>query len=141
MPARVLASVAGLALTHTVGKAVMTGLFTSRQAVPAHAEMRGPGGSAQVLRLVWQEMTSLRCYACDHRDDAVNRGLDDPAATLWMVMLAVQSLPYLATILTACISAPPTAAHPPRVPPWSQHQQPQTPSCPKRRERTKRRDL
>jgi hypothetical protein len=37
-----VASVAGLSLTHTVGKAVWTGLFTSGQAVPAHAKMRRP---------------------------------------------------------------------------------------------------
>jgi hypothetical protein len=33
------------------------------------------------------------------------RGFDDPAATLWIVMLMIQSLPYLATVLTACLSA------------------------------------
>ena len=38
-----MASVAGLSLTHTVGKAVWTGLFTSRQAFPAHAQMRRSG--------------------------------------------------------------------------------------------------
>ena len=34
-----------------------------------------------------------------------DRGFDDPAATLWMTMLAIQSLPYLATVVTAGISA------------------------------------
>ena len=31
--------------------------------------------------------------------------IDDPAIQLWMVMIGVQSLPYLATIVTAAISA------------------------------------
>jgi hypothetical protein len=30
-----------------------------------------------------------------------DRGFDDPAATLWMTMLAIQSLPYVATVTTA----------------------------------------
>jgi hypothetical protein len=34
-----------------------------------------------------------------------NRGLEDPAAMLWTVMLMVQSLPYAATVAVAWISA------------------------------------
>jgi len=34
-----------------------------------------------------------------------DRGIQDPAVSLWMVMLGVQSLPYLATMVTARISA------------------------------------
>ena len=34
-----------------------------------------------------------------------DRGFDDPSIQLWMVMLGVQSLPYVATIVTAAISA------------------------------------
>ena len=34
-----------------------------------------------------------------------DRGFQDPAVTLWMVMLGVQCLPYLATMVTAWISA------------------------------------
>jgi hypothetical protein len=34
-----------------------------------------------------------------------DRGFVDPAVSLWMVMLGVQSLPYAATFVTATISA------------------------------------
>ena len=34
-----------------------------------------------------------------------DRGFEDPAVSLWMVMLGVQSLPYAATFVTATISA------------------------------------
>ena len=30
-----------------------------------------------------------------------DRGFEDPAAVLWMTMLAIQSLPYAATVVTA----------------------------------------
>jgi len=34
-----------------------------------------------------------------------DRGFQDPAVMLWMVMLGVQALPYAATMVTARISA------------------------------------
>ena len=34
-----------------------------------------------------------------------DRGFSDPAVSLWMVMLGVQSIPYAATFATATISA------------------------------------
>jgi hypothetical protein len=36
---------------------------------------------------------------------ASSGNIDDPSIQLWMVMIGVQSLPYLATIITAAISA------------------------------------
>jgi len=34
-----------------------------------------------------------------------DRGFQDPAVTMWMVMLGIQALPYAATLITAKISA------------------------------------
>ena len=34
-----------------------------------------------------------------------DRGFEDPAVSLWMVMLGVQCLPYVATLFTATVSA------------------------------------
>jgi hypothetical protein len=34
-----------------------------------------------------------------------SRGFDDPAVILWMVMLAIQTMPYAATTVTAVLSA------------------------------------
>jgi cellulose synthase/poly-beta-1,6-N-acetylglucosamine synthase-like glycosyltransferase len=101
----VLASTAGLALTHTVGKAVITGLFTSGKPFLRTPKCQNPAELREVLHLVWQEMSLLALLTLAIIAMMLARGLDDPAATLWMFMLAVQSLPYLATILTACISA------------------------------------
>ena len=36
---------------------------------------------------------------------AFDRGFEDPAVSMWMVMLGVQSLPYAATFFTATVSA------------------------------------
>lgn len=101
----VLASTAGLALTHTVGKAVLAGLFTSRKPFLRTPKCQNPAELKEALRLVWQELTLFGCCALAVLAMVLVRGFDDPAATLWMTMLAIQSLPYAATFITACVSA------------------------------------
>jgi hypothetical protein len=59
----------------------------------------------QVLRVVWQEAALLILLILAMISMGFDRGFQDPAVSLWMVMLAVQSLPYLATMVTARISA------------------------------------
>jgi len=101
----VIASIAGLALTHTVGKAVIAGVFTSHKPFLRTPKCQDPAMLSQVLRQTWQEVTllSLCCLALVAM--VFDRGFDDPAAMLWMVMLAIQSMPYAATVITAILSA------------------------------------
>ena len=101
----VLASTAGLALTHTVGKAVIAGLFTSKKPFLRTPKCENPAELRDALRLVWQELTLLGLCAVAVLAMVATRGFDDPAATLWMTMLSIQSLPYVATLITACVSA------------------------------------
>jgi hypothetical protein len=101
----VVASVAGLALTHTVGKAVWTGLFTSGKPFLRTPKCADSASFTQVLRVVWQEAGLLVLLWLAMASMGLDRGFIDPAVTLWMVMLGIQSLPYLATMVTAKISA------------------------------------
>jgi exo-beta-1,3-glucanase (GH17 family)/cellulose synthase/poly-beta-1,6-N-acetylglucosamine synthase-like glycosyltransferase len=118
----VMASVAGLALTHTVGKAVWSGVFTSGTPFLRTPKCADEAMLSQALRSVWQETTLFGfCLLAIISVIATGR-YDDPAALLWIVMLAVQSLPYAATVATAAVSArglakdrtlPPVPAEPP----------------------------
>ncbi|HEY2071792.1 MAG TPA: glycosyltransferase family 2 protein [Rhizomicrobium sp.] len=101
----VIASTAGLALTHTVGKAVLAGLFTANKPFLRTPKCENPAALGQVLKLAWQESTLLGLLWLAAFSMLFNRGLDDPAAILWMIMLLIQSLPYFATVATAAISA------------------------------------
>jgi cellulose synthase/poly-beta-1,6-N-acetylglucosamine synthase-like glycosyltransferase len=101
----VLASTAGLALTHTVGKAVIAGLYTSKKPFLRTPKCQNPAELREALRLVWQELTLLGLCVLAIFGMVGTRGFDDPAATLWMTMLSIQSLPYAATLITACVSA------------------------------------
>ena len=100
-----VASVAGLALTHTVGKAVWAGLLTSGKPFLRTPKCADPASFMQVLRVVWQEAALLSLLIVAMISMGFDRGFQDPAVTLWMVMLGVQCLPYLATMVTARISA------------------------------------
>lgn len=107
----VMASTAGLALTHTCGKAVLAGLFTSKKPFLRTPKCENPAVLGQVLRQAWQEVTLLGLCSLALISLVVGRGtethpaLEDPAAMLWAVMLTVQSLPYVATVATALFSA------------------------------------
>ena len=100
-----MASVAGLSLTHTVGKAVWSGLFTSGKPFLRTPKCDDPALFSQVLRVVWQETTLLVLPAGGDGLDGVRPRLRGSRRELWMVMLGVQSLPYAATFVTASISA------------------------------------
>ncbi|HEY5046438.1 MAG TPA: glycosyltransferase [Rhizomicrobium sp.] len=101
----IAASVAGLSLTHTVGKAVLIGVFTSRQAFLRTPKCENPADLRQALRMIWQEITLLTLCTIAIAAMLYERDSDDPAAMLWTAMLAIQSLPYAASVATACLSA------------------------------------
>ena len=101
----VMASVAGLALTHTVGKAVWTGLLTNGKPFMRTPKCADPALFSQVLRVVWQETMLLVLLIAAMVSMGFDRGFQDPAVSLWMVMLGIQSIPYAATFVTATISA------------------------------------
>jgi hypothetical protein len=100
-----MASVAGLSLTHAVGKAVWSGLLTSKQPFMRTPKCADPALFSQALRVVWQETFLLVGLVAAMISMGFDRGFEDPAVSLWMVMLGVQSLPYAATFVTAAISA------------------------------------
>jgi len=100
-----MASVAGLALTHSVAKAVIAGLLTSGKPFLRTPKCADPALLSQALRVVWQETTLFCLCAASVVSVMLVHGLQEPPALLWMVMLTVQSVPYLATIATACLSA------------------------------------
>jgi exo-beta-1,3-glucanase (GH17 family)/cellulose synthase/poly-beta-1,6-N-acetylglucosamine synthase-like glycosyltransferase len=101
----IAASVAGLALTHTVGKAVLIGVFTSKQAFLRTPKCENPADIRQALRMIWQEITLLCLCALAIVAMLYKFGTDDPAAMLWTTMLAIQCLPYAASVVTAGLSA------------------------------------
>jgi 1,4-dihydroxy-2-naphthoate octaprenyltransferase len=99
------ASLAGLALTYTVGRAVLYGLATSRlpfMRTPKMDERATLGmalgmarGEAVLTALLWLAAATLW----------MTSGVIDPEARLWSVFMLVQSLPFVAAVAVSVVNA------------------------------------
>ncbi|HEY1991700.1 MAG TPA: glycosyltransferase, partial [Gammaproteobacteria bacterium] len=104
------AAVAGLALSHTIGTAVLQGLFTRDQPffrtpkrVATHAWLQALWDSREEVLMVlglWLAALAVRLDVADDMRDV----------SVWIAVLLIQSIPYLATVLVALISALPLPA-------------------------------
>ncbi|MGH8415156.1 MAG: glycosyltransferase, partial [Gammaproteobacteria bacterium] len=99
------AAIAGLALTHTIGLAMLGGFFTRNKAffrtpkqTQSHALLRALISSREemlIMLALW-----LCAFAVFSQVDTGMRDL-----TVWVVVLLIQSIPYCASLLMALISA------------------------------------
>jgi exo-beta-1,3-glucanase (GH17 family)/cellulose synthase/poly-beta-1,6-N-acetylglucosamine synthase-like glycosyltransferase len=99
------ASIAGLALSHTVGKAVWSGLFTSSMPFLRTPKCEDAAPIRQVLMLASEELLLLVLIGIAVFATAYTRGFGDPAGLVWMATLCVQAIPFVATLVMAFISA------------------------------------
>jgi hypothetical protein len=104
---RLGAALAGLALTHTIGKAVWLGLFTSRLPFIRTPKMENAPALVQGLNMARQELALLLALWAALGGVFWVHGLATWEAILWMVVLAVQSLPYAASVAVSVIAALP----------------------------------
>ena len=99
-----LALIAGGSLTHKIAKAVFQGLFGAPQPFYRTPKMDTAAPLLRALAAVLEEIgfaVALIAFSVEilRASDFINN-----QAVLWSVMLAVQSLPYLAAIITSLIS-------------------------------------
>ncbi len=106
----IAASVAGLSLSHTVARAVLSGLTTSGKPFLRTPKLEHAAPLRQVVAIAWEEIALLAALIWAIFATLQVRGTDDPSALVWMGMLAVQALPYAATLAMAIISILPQAA-------------------------------
>lgn len=101
------AAVAGMALTHTVGRAIWQGLFTSGRPFfrtpkceDKPALIQGIlGAREEVLLMAGLWIAAAALY--------VGYGRENRDAFLWIALLLIQSLPYLAALVTSMMVAMP----------------------------------
>lgn len=110
------ASLAGLALSHTVGKAVWAGLVTSGKPFLRTPKCEDRATIRQVLMLASEELFLLCLVWAAIAATAYSEHSGDIAALVWMGTLAVQSIPFIATLIMAVISAAKIGARRQRVP-------------------------
>lgn len=101
------AALSGLALTHTVAKGTIQGLFTSNKPFMRTPKYEKQGPLFEGLMTIRQELILLillgaaitLMLSLDHFDNLSGR--------LWTAVLSVQAVPYAATLLTLLISIAP----------------------------------
>jgi exo-beta-1,3-glucanase (GH17 family)/cellulose synthase/poly-beta-1,6-N-acetylglucosamine synthase-like glycosyltransferase len=106
------AAIAGLALTHTIGTAVLKGLFTRGEPFFRTPKNAGSQRVVQALAAARDEAVImlglwLSAWGVSHSTTYQTRGPDRIA---WVVVLLIQSVPYLSSLLVSLTSAFPLPA-------------------------------
>jgi hypothetical protein len=102
------AALAGLSLTHTVAVGTLQGLLTSGKPFMRTPKYEAQGPLIAGLLVIWQEILLLSLLIAGILAMHGIEHFDNTSGRLWIAVLAVQSVPYLATLLTILISVAPS---------------------------------
>ena len=101
----IAAAIAGLALSHTIAKAVITGVFTRNmpffrtpKLADSHAFIKAIGSAREetlIMIMLWLIAASV----------AFSDAVPSPDLTVWILVLLIQSLPYVAALIISLVSA------------------------------------
>lgn len=101
---RIGAGVAGLALTFTVGQAMLYGLFTSKLPFLRTPKHENQPAVVKVFAMAWEETLLFILLWLSALSVWTVFGIDDPEAKLWAVVMMAQSLPCAAAMVTAAVN-------------------------------------
>jgi exo-beta-1,3-glucanase (GH17 family)/cellulose synthase/poly-beta-1,6-N-acetylglucosamine synthase-like glycosyltransferase len=106
---RVGAAIAGMALTHAVSKAVLTGLLTRRRPFMRTPKCEDKSAIIRGIVVAWEEF--VLCLLLWLGAAVIFMGgYNNDEAITWSAMLVAQSLPYAAGVLASLIGAMPAFA-------------------------------
>jgi exo-beta-1,3-glucanase (GH17 family)/cellulose synthase/poly-beta-1,6-N-acetylglucosamine synthase-like glycosyltransferase len=100
------AAIAGLALSHTIGRAVLKGLVTHSE--PFFRTPKRAGRHALLLALAgaWEEAAMmLMLWGVAYGLHALPTEFTSPDRRMWLIALLIQSIPYTAAVLVSLASA------------------------------------
>lgn len=106
-PQKIGAAVAGMALTHTVGRAIWQGMFTSGRPFVRTPKCENQPAIVQGLLHAREEIGLMLGLWLAAAAIVAAFGHENRDAFLWAGLLAVQSLPYLAALATSMINVLP----------------------------------
>jgi hypothetical protein len=101
------AALSGLSLTHTVAKGTLQGLFTSGKPFMRTPKFEQHGALLAALFTIRQELLLLTLLSIGIGMMASLEHFDNLSGRLWIAILSVQAVPYVAALLTALISIAP----------------------------------
>jgi exo-beta-1,3-glucanase (GH17 family)/cellulose synthase/poly-beta-1,6-N-acetylglucosamine synthase-like glycosyltransferase len=101
------ASLTGLSLTHTVAKGTIQGLFINGKPFMRTPKYEKQGPLFTGLMTIREELLILTLLVAAVLFMSNAKHFDNLSGHLWVAVLAVQSVPYIATLLTLLISIAP----------------------------------
>jgi exo-beta-1,3-glucanase (GH17 family)/cellulose synthase/poly-beta-1,6-N-acetylglucosamine synthase-like glycosyltransferase len=102
----VAAAIAGLALAHTIGVAVLKGLITRSEPFFRTPKQAAPHAFLAALAAAREEaLILLALWLCAWGIRRIPAEMASPDLTVWLVALLIQSIPYAAALLVSLISA------------------------------------
>ncbi len=100
----ICALIAGLALMHTVGKAVLTGFTTSGRPFVRTPKLESSRPLLSAIAMIWEELILLMMlWGAAWWVNSIEY-FQNAQGHLWISVLLVQSTPYLAAVLMAAIN-------------------------------------
>jgi exo-beta-1,3-glucanase (GH17 family)/cellulose synthase/poly-beta-1,6-N-acetylglucosamine synthase-like glycosyltransferase len=103
----IAAAIAGLALSHTIAKAVLAGFVTRDKPFFRTPKLASASALLKVVGVCLDELFMMSALLCAAVAIGATQKMDTLDIRLWVIVLAMQSLPYSATLLMALISALP----------------------------------
>jgi hypothetical protein len=99
------AGLAGLALSHTIAKAMFTGFFTRSLPFIRTPKWAASHALMHALCIVWQEVLILAVLWACAAGVYLRQTVSNMDLHLWIFVLLVQSLPYFSAVVVSCVSA------------------------------------
>lgn len=106
------AALAGLALSHTIAKAVVMGFLTTGKPFFRTPKCENQPALVRALAAAAEEAALAAALWCAALGVGLAQGRDTPGSLLWCAVLLVQSLPYAAAVLLSLTNALPARPRP-----------------------------
>jgi exo-beta-1,3-glucanase (GH17 family)/cellulose synthase/poly-beta-1,6-N-acetylglucosamine synthase-like glycosyltransferase len=104
---RIAAAVAGMALSHTIGRAMLAGFTTNNQPFLRTPKCENQKAVIQGLRMASEEVLMLIGLLLAAFGITEKFGTDNPEMMLWVAALLVQALPYAAALYVSMVNVAP----------------------------------
>jgi len=98
---RIGASIAGMGLTHVIGRAIFKALFSTRLGFLRTPKGENKPALVKGLVMAREESCMLLMLLVTQLAVVYRFGADNLNAVLWLALLAIQSLPYAAALITS----------------------------------------
>ena len=98
------AALAGLSLSHTIAKAILVGLVIRSKPFFRTPKLAGAHALLQALLSAREEGLILIALWLAAAMVAKMQGSDTPDLLLWIIVLLIQSIPYLAAVTVSLVS-------------------------------------